>query len=178
VLPDNTPFNQQMSIPAELTLKSTSRGPRLCRTPVKEVEALRIGDGSRMPEFFLTDKPIAIKGADNGMADLETEFYLDTAKSVTLRINGMDIVICAEGNDASLSAFGRRVSLPADGPINLRVLVDKTSVEIFAQNGEVTLSGYHLAGQKDFGASLCAGGGKAKVFAMKSWPLKSALPAK
>ena len=35
------PFNQAMSLPLELTLKSTPNGPRLLRNPVKELAALR-----------------------------------------------------------------------------------------------------------------------------------------
>ena len=35
------PFNQMMTFPCELTLRSTAAGPRLCFQPVKEIELLR-----------------------------------------------------------------------------------------------------------------------------------------
>ena len=40
------PFNQQLSFPCELTLRSTPRGPRLFKWPVKEIES-QLGGGMR-----------------------------------------------------------------------------------------------------------------------------------
>ncbi len=41
------PFNQQMNIPCELTLRATVDGVRMFANPVAEVDRLRVGDGSR-----------------------------------------------------------------------------------------------------------------------------------
>ena len=40
----NMPFNQQMSLPVSLALRTFSAGVRLCTLPVKEIEALRTGE--------------------------------------------------------------------------------------------------------------------------------------
>ena len=39
------PFNQQVSFPCELTLRSTPNGPRIFREPIREIELLHKGSG-------------------------------------------------------------------------------------------------------------------------------------
>ena len=39
------PFNQQMSFPRVLTLRTTAEGVRLCMTPVREIERLYTAGG-------------------------------------------------------------------------------------------------------------------------------------
>ncbi|MGC4033295.1 MAG: glycoside hydrolase family 32 protein [Tepidisphaeraceae bacterium] len=165
VLPDNMPFNQQMSVPCELTLKSTPRGPRLFRYPVRELEDLANGK----PPHVMIERPLGkddlLLGVTCELLDFGMRLVMGSAKSVTLNVRGHPITLHAEGKTVALTGWDRRVSLPVEnGQISLRVLIDRTSIEVFTQNGSVVLSGCFLPPDENKTISLTAQGGEAAVF--------------
>ena len=73
------PFNQSMSLPCELALKTTPDGPRLTWTPVRELEALR-AQTHALGAFSLssnTANPIA--GLRGELVEVRAEFEPGTA---------------------------------------------------------------------------------------------------
>lgn len=175
VLPDGMPFNQQMSIPAELTLKSTPLGPRLFRLPVKEIESIAFEKSQ------LEDRQLSL-GLDlptptTWLGDLTTEIAIHGEKSITWNVRGLPITFHTEGVGGSLEVWGRRVSLPVEnGVLKIRLLIDRSSVEIFAQDGTVVISGSHLPTTDDRQFSIAAEGGTGKIQSLKINWLRSALP--
>ena len=86
----NMPFNQQMSLPVSLTLRTFPEGVRLCTLPVKEVEFLRRG------EKFAWQG--ALKPGENPLASISGELFdiqlaiePGTAKEVRLAVRGTPI---------------------------------------------------------------------------------------
>ncbi len=166
-------FNQQMSFPRELSLRTTPEGPRLFFRPVREIEKIR---GRRQAWSDLELRP----GADP-LASLEGDFWdIDAviepgrAKQVGFRIRGKEILY--DGKSGSLSAFGKRAPLGAGKKeIRLRILVDKTSIEIFAAGGRITMCFCFLPGAGARPLGLFARGGTARVRALDVWELESAL---
>ena len=84
------PFNQQMSLPVALTLRTFPEGVRLCTLPVKEVESLRTGE-----EFAWQG---TLKAGENPLAkisgelfDIELAIEPGTAKEVGLNVRGTPI---------------------------------------------------------------------------------------
>ncbi|MBQ2849427.1 MAG: GH32 C-terminal domain-containing protein, partial [Thermoguttaceae bacterium] len=133
------PFNQQFTVPRELTLRSTADGVRLCINPVEELKTLR-------------DKPLAlrVKSQDNAAAfvpvpsrgdsasfdllDVELSFETENVASQTFAIRGRKI----ELNFAEKTIKHDGVVAPLaveDGKVSLRVVLDRTSIEIFANDG-------------------------------------------
>jgi sucrose-6-phosphate hydrolase SacC (GH32 family) len=153
------PFNQQMGFPVELSLRSTPEGPRLVRWPVKEIRHLF--------KSVLRDdlkRPMPAGRHDlrtpSDLLDIELEFVPGEARSVALELRGELLTWDAAAKE--LTAFGRKIPLPPakktvgrrsefvkpwgpdfdpwDGSVRMRVLLDRTSVEIFGNGGMVAAS--------------------------------------
>jgi len=115
------PFNQQMTFPCELTLRRVDGEYRLFRYPVKEIEGLWT-KGELPSELF----------------DIDCSFEPGDER-VVFSANGVEVSYDPVTN--MLSALGRSAYLePQKGRITLRVLIDRTSVEVFGNGGRVSLS--------------------------------------
>jgi sucrose-6-phosphate hydrolase SacC (GH32 family) len=167
------PFNQQMSFPAELTLHTTPDGPRVFRTPAREIAVLH---GA---ERKWTDVPLA-PGA-NPLADARGDLFhvqLDidpgTATEVGLVVRGQPLRYVVA--DHTLDALGTaRLDLDG-GRLKLDVLVDRTSIETFANGGVASMTSCFMPAVGD-GPPLAvfAKGGTAKIVALTVYPLRSAV---
>ncbi|MBN1418184.1 MAG: GH32 C-terminal domain-containing protein [Planctomycetes bacterium] len=168
------PFNQQMSFPRVLTLRMTREGIRLHFRPVREIERIR---GTKRAWTGVDLAP----GADP-LADLEGELWdIDAtiapgdATEVVLSIRGTPIAYDAKAG--KLLALGREASLPAEGGrIDLRILVDRTSIEIFADGGRILMNSCFLPDPSDRSLGIRAAGGTARIEKLEIWPLRSAWP--
>jgi sucrose-6-phosphate hydrolase SacC (GH32 family) len=128
------PFNQSMSLPMELKLISTADGPRLTRTPVKELESLRnrafvVPPQSIGPE---TANPLAKINAE--LLELRTQFAPEKSTKVAFNIRGVSVVYDASQQQLSVNNHTAPAPL-VNGKQNLIVYVDRTSVEVFASGG-------------------------------------------
>lgn len=133
------PFNQQMSVPRELTLRSTPEGPRLFRNPVKEIEKLR-HKSREWRDLSPQAAAGALAGVRHDLLDIELEAELDGSARLTLNLRGEKVLY--DARKGTLQAFGRTAPLPRlNGGINLRILLDRTSIEVFGNRGQADLSG-------------------------------------
>ena len=129
------PGNQQMTVPSELSLHSTEEGPRLRMLPVAELEALRTRTHERANvPLNGNDNPLATITAD--LLDLETEFQVAKGTVTCLQMRGFSITY--DSDTETLSSCGTTTHLrPIDRVVRLRVLLDRTSIEVFANDGRV-----------------------------------------
>jgi fructan beta-fructosidase len=120
-------FNQAMSIPLELGLKSTDDGPRLTWAPVKELEALRVK----------TNPGAAPTKDERGMPlEVQVEIVPSESARTVLTVRGVDVEYDAKKGE--LNVAGHAVSVPLrDGRLKFRLFVDRTVVELFAADGLV-----------------------------------------
>jgi len=129
------PFNQCMAFPAELTLRTTSAGIRLCAVPVREIAGLhekveRLPAGTLMPG----DDPLAKLSGE--LLDVRGSFVLPEGGSLALTLRG--VAITYDVAKQELTCAGRKAPLALmGGRLDLQVLVDRTSVEVYAGNGLV-----------------------------------------
>lgn len=142
----NMPFAGQLSFPVELQLRTFPEGVRLMKQPIKALEQLQ------GKAFVLKDKNIIpgldknpIKRINGDCFRIKGVFQLKTVSSFgfVLRANksgdGTEIRYDATRNQ--LSCLGATASLqPEDGKITMDILVDRSSIEIFANDGKVLLS--------------------------------------
>ena len=129
------PFNQQMTAPSELSLHTTAEGPRLRMLPAAELESLRIRshEWSDVP-LNERDNPLAAIAAD--LLDLETEFEVVEGTVTSLQMRGFDITYDSDAE--TLTSCGTATHLrPMDGVVRLRILLDRTSIEVYANDGRV-----------------------------------------
>ncbi|HJT77417.1 MAG TPA: GH32 C-terminal domain-containing protein, partial [Gemmataceae bacterium] len=166
------PFNQQMTVPCELTLRTTAEGPRLFALPVKEIE--RLYDGTH------TWKDLTLSAGDNPLAgvkgellDVSADFRPAGAEKVALTLRGVPVVYDAKKQEVACQ--GKVAPLkPRDGVVRLRMLVDRGSVEVFGNDGRVALSVGVLVPPENQSLALTAAGGAVKVSALTIHMLRSA----
>jgi len=127
------PFNQMMAFPCELTLRSTTDGPRLCFQPVKELGRLRAARHA-WSAMTLAPGTNALAGIPGDLFNLHAQFTVGKAGEVRFVIRGVPVVYDAAKQE--LVCRDRRNPLPpVNGKVRLQVLVDRTSLEIFGNDG-------------------------------------------
>ncbi len=127
-------FNQSMTVPLELKLVSTTEGPRLTFSPVKELESLR---GKTLALESLTLKPGDKNPLDEfqvELLELRTEIEPGDANEVVFNIR--DSMIIYETKTQELTVNGQRAPAPLrDGKLQLTIYCDRTGLEVFASDG-------------------------------------------
>lgn len=166
------PFNQQLSFPCELTLRTTPLGVRLCREPVKEIETLHRQTHSWDDETLGPGKNL-LDGICGELFDIRVEIDLGSAALLLFDVRGKKINYKVEARE--LSAADRTACLePIDNRIKLQILVDRTSVEIFAIDCGITISACFLPHPADTTLGFRVRGGECKVVSLKVHELCSA----
>lgn len=152
------PFSQQMSIPIEITLRTTAEGIRLFRNPVKEIGTLY--------QTTKTLENLTASEANAKLVDFQPELVDLTLKAAadedfTLSVRGLEIQFDAaagefvftnservSGEKAAWKKKGtysddgirRMPAPPIEGQVTVRALVDRASLELFVNNGEAAAS--------------------------------------
>lgn len=187
------PFNQQMGFPVELSLQTTPDGIRLVKWPAQELGNLVTGVTQDVLSSPLPAGRIELPGAAKELLDLELEFIPATAQTVTLELRGQKLVWSAQTGE--LTAFGRTMPLkpaaktagrrldlslprgpdskPWDGSVRLRVLLDRTSLELFG-NGGLAAASFCFVPPVGQSASLTVAGGSLAKARLTVRTLKSA----
>lgn len=162
------PFNQQMSFPAELLLKQTVDGLRVVSRPAKELELLHGSHHTWSGEPM--DGENLLKSISGDLFEIRAEIEPGTAKQITLLIRGTPLDY--DVGKAELSLLGKIAPLRLqNGGLNLQVLIDRSSIEVFCNGGEVTMASCFLPPRDDKSLSLTGPGAMAK--SLDIWELKS-----
>jgi len=166
------PFNQCMLLPTELTLRTTEEGLRLFAEPVREIEKLH---GKRHAWRNLALKKGASPLADitGDLFDIRAEFEVGDAAQFGFTI--LDTPVTYDAKAQELACGKCKAPLkPEAGKLRLRILVDRTSIEIFAAGGRVYMpvGCIHPEGHRALG--VFARGGEAKAVSLEVYELKSA----
>lgn len=132
------PFNQQMTVPCTLTLRTTPAGITLCAEPVAELARLRARSHSwRDPSW--QGGPHRLKEVSGDLLAIEAEASLPTDGTLTLAVGGNPVVY-----DAAMETLTcGHVTAPlarGEGSVRLTVLADRGSIEVFGTGGRVALS--------------------------------------
>lgn len=191
------PWRSAQTIPRELTLRSTPRGPRLAQAPVRELASLR---GAAVT---LAERPIAEGVTDltaarvRGRAlELTATFELLDADTVGLLVRRgggeetrIGIAVADQRLFVDRSRSGRSDfsdkfpgvhAAPlriADGVVTLRVLLDWSSVEVFGDDGLSSVTDQVFPSASSDGVALFAVGGTARLRGLTAWPLRSSMTA-
>jgi sucrose-6-phosphate hydrolase SacC (GH32 family) len=170
------PFNQQMSFPCEVTLRTTPEGPRLFRWPVRGIESLYLAAPRNV------NAPIGAGRADP-LADLTGDCFDLTANLVPPRGEEGEITLLVYGHPLTYRAATHeltflKTSMPLrpgpDGHVPVRLLVDRTSLEVFAGEGLSIMSCCFVPKPGAPPLALDAEGGAAGVKLLSVHPLTSA----
>lgn len=132
-LPD-MPFNHIMTFPTELTLRSSASGVRLHTLPVREVVYLY--DRIRYWEEMTMESETIV--CDGGEAlDMEIT-WRDHQGRLIFDLHGVEVLY--DGVRQTLCCLGREVPMePVDGILHLRILLDRTYIELYGNEGAIYL---------------------------------------
>ncbi len=164
-------WSQQMSFPCELTLKSLNGEVRLCRNPIAGIKQLRYD-----PHFW---KDASVRVGENPLADLDGDVIeiiteIDLAKSSGLEFNLRGEKLAYSVKDQLLTFKGNQAKvIPVDRKIKLRLIIDRSSIEVFANEGEVTFSNLFYPDPSNMNLELFFTGGSARINYMEAYRLKS-----
>ncbi len=166
------PFNQMMDFPVELTLRTTDEGVRMFSEPVKEIERLH-GKKHAWKDKAIEEGDNPLEGITGDLFHIRAEFQVGGAKEVGFVIRGMPVVYNAKGGKLTCGKC-RAPLRPKDGKVRLELLVDRISVEIYANDGRVYMPIGVIPPDGDETLSVFAKGGTAKATSLAVWTLKSA----
>ena len=169
-------------------------GLRLIQQPIAELEQLR------QTEVHLEDvvleqgaRPLTEFAPRRNTYEIDATFTIDDASAkfgLKLAANGDTSV--QVGYDASTSTlfmdrtntensdfsrlFPKLVTAPLaprDGTIRLQIFVDQSSIEVFANGGEVTMTGLIFPDHGSRGIEMFSDRGRAVMSSFRAWELKS-----
>ena len=170
------PFNQQMTVPCELTLQATPDGPRMCANPVRELDTLR-GKTHAVPGGELKPGENPFAAAAGKLFDIELAFDPAGAEAVAVTVRGTPVVYDAKKRQLTNGRYTAPLQ-PEGGTVRLRILADEGSVEVFGNGGRVAVSAEVAPKEQTPPVTLSARGGTARLVSAAvhelatTWPVK------
>ena len=178
------PFNGQMSFPTELSMRSTRHGLVLCRKPVSTILSLYDHDVIKKDKNLIPGiKGNLLSGLSGDAVFIKAVLQPKTSDTFGFIIrNGKK----SEGTDIqydtskkTLFVNGEKMFLePIAGKIELEIIFDRSSIEVFGNNGETGISTCFspIAGEEEM--MLYTQGGELFVESLEAHTLNSAWPKK
>ncbi|RZU20001.1 fructan beta-fructosidase [Kribbella rubisoli] len=145
----NMPFNQQVSIPCDLTLQQTPDGLRMYRQPVPELQTLSRTRHTWPARVLSPGTPWQI-GTAWPLLRITCNATLAPNAELTLTICGTQITVTSNSiailtpeptpmsADQPTATAAKQPTITAVGKLD--IVVDTTSVEVFANGGEASLT--------------------------------------
>jgi levanase/fructan beta-fructosidase len=175
------PFNGQMTFPCELSLRTTQSGPTLCRKPIEAIATLHgKNDLIKKEKNIIPGLQGNLVGGISGkILHIKAKFNPKTSDGFGFIVrNGKKEVgteIRYDTNKKLLSCMGgQAVVEPKDGLLQFEILLDRSSIEIFVNDGEVVLSSCFTPAEEDDDLTLWTQGGELFVNEIQVYELKSA----
>ncbi|MEI7830288.1 MAG: glycoside hydrolase family 32 protein [Prolixibacteraceae bacterium] len=173
------PFNGQLSFPAELSLRSTKKGIFLCRKPIEAISSLYEHEISKKDKNLIPGIKGNLLGGMKGDAiSIKAVLLPKNSDSFGFIIrygkqsNGTDIQY--NSSKKTLEANGIKMPLESvDGKIEIEILVDRSSIEIFANHGESCISTSFTPTLGEDELILYTQGGELFVESLEAHTLKS-----
>ena len=173
------PFKGQMTFPCELSLKKFTDGIRLIRKPVKEIEKLHekgeVWQNENLIPGINKNLTRSVKG---DCMHIVGSFKVKTADSfgfiarLDKKNNGTEIIYNTKSN--TLTCMGNTATVePVDGVLKLEILLDRSSIEIFANDGKMVMSSCFTSTENADGLYLFNTGGELFVEKLEIYPVKS-----
>lgn len=185
-----------MAVPRDLHLRSWAGGLRLCQEPIAELTSLR--SEPIVATGLVVHGSTPIPGFMPRVNQYELDLVIDEIApgcrfGVRLAIGECGSI--AVGYDSHIGAlfldrsdpetggfsetFAKHISTPLDvaSELRLRIFVDRASVEVFANDGEATISAAMFPDVASTGVEVFAGGGTVTVQSVTAWELASIWPS-
>ena len=128
------PFNQGMTLPQELGLVNTPEGIRLTHAPVKELNTLRERTQKFGPADLATGAANPLAGGEAERIELRVRCETSADAEVTMDLRGVPVRYDAAKQELTIAKHTTPWPVK-DGKLGLIVYLDRTSIEVFSQDG-------------------------------------------
>jgi levanase len=187
-----SPWRSAMTVPRELSLRSVNGTLQLVQQPVTQLNQLAGSPVARLQNVPVPEgtTPVPASGA---ALRIDAALQSTSASSYGLKVrtgNGQETVIgydrvngevyidrSKSGNVTFDPAFTGRQQAPLaapNGTVRLTILVDWSSVEVFAEDGQVLLTDQIFPDPTSTGVTAFATGGRATIRSLTAQQLRSA----
>jgi sucrose-6-phosphate hydrolase SacC (GH32 family) len=149
-MPADMPFSQGMFFPVSLSLRTTPDGLRMCPWPIAEIERL-YDKKHEWHNLAVTSERSFSPDVNDELFDVDLVMVPSPEASVGIAVGGAVIrydgqrLTCSGPGDAVWMA---KIQPDAEGRISLRILKDRTTVEIFGSGGLVYMPIFALFDQE------------------------------
>jgi len=166
------PFNQQMSFPVELKLRRFDDGLKLCLQPIEEIELIRKKAYSHEPKVVSDGDANMFNRVRGELLQIQAEFSDINAKQFGLKLRGKELLYDAESGTLDCEGTDVKVK-PIDGKLKLHILIDRTSIEVFANRGRESIFRSFPLDTENKSLILFVRDGSIKVQKADVWQLES-----
>jgi len=173
------PFNGQMSFPSELSVKKFASGYKLIRKPVTEIAQLHDKHDSWANKNLIPGINQNIMKKLNGdCLHIIGEFDIKTSDNFGFMIRhstkNPGIEVLYNVKRGVLTVLGSTVPLlPEDNIIKLEIVLDRSSLEIYANDGQAVVSNLFEADAKSKDVVLFTNGGELGIIQADAYEMKS-----
>jgi fructan beta-fructosidase len=172
------PFNQQMTIPVELELRTTDDGIRMFAMPVEEIDKLRTAESGKHTGATLQPGKNLAGGEKGELLDINAVLESRGAEKFGLIARGIPITYDARKQTVSCGNHTAPLGLYKGVVLKLRVLVDRGSIEVFAGEGRVAIIAGAVPSPENTTVELFSHGGDVAVCQFRVAVLDSAWAAR
>jgi fructan beta-fructosidase len=166
------PFNQQMTIPCQLTLRPTPDGVRMFAEPVKEIDTLHDTRHSWRDRLLKPGNNLLQELAGD-LFEIRAELAGAGADSFGFTIRGVPVVYDVKKRTIACKGLLAPLATRA-GKIRLRLVIDRGSFEIFGNDGAVAMSVAVIPADNNKSLGVFTRGGNTRVAMLDVFVLKSA----
>ncbi len=140
-------FNQQMSIPVDLSLEGSGKDVTIKRWPIKELDSLRVRTFT-LEECLISPKNAYTADTQAKLLDVSFTVHKQLATTFDVVVRGHHLGFLWDKNQLLVGqSFSHKmdvgfpfIELPDKPTISIRLIIDKTSIEIFLDDGRISAS--------------------------------------
>lgn len=162
------PFNQQVTFPCELTLRTTSKGLRIFREPIHEIASLHENPDTWTNRTLKANEELPLEPSGRCF-HIQAKVSIPNGAKLILKIRGVPLIF---GSDTF--SWGDQHTTAMEPITSFEVLVDRASIETFVNRGEISVT--HFVIPKENELSAKAEAGAVTLNSLAVFPLKSAWP--
>jgi fructan beta-fructosidase len=174
----NMPFDQQMTFPVVLNLRTFPEGIQLTKYPIREIKNLYSKIFTWTGEQLVPGENL-LSAIEGDLFDIDVTFEIGSASVFGLKVRGEN-VIAFNLTDNRVSITGATFEdksvfmKPLENQVSFRILVDRTSLETFIDGGRYTFTNYFRPEASERGLEIFSIGGTTTVSSLIVRELNSA----
>jgi len=165
------PFNQCVLFPVCLTLRTTEDGVRMFAEPIAEIKNIHGKKHTWKNEIVRSDQNL-LSDISGELFHIRGTFQINSTDKFSFNIRGTEVLYDAEQNRISCKDKSAKLK-PQNGKIVLEMLVDRNSIEIFANNGRVYMPMGGILPKNNKTLKLLAKTAEVKIEQLDIYELKS-----